>query len=75
MKVKLKPAKIIFGSFMNFFSKAEVIDVAMIVARCGCTEVNIDMMEQGEGYVCIIDGHTKVSPCFQEICFQEICQK
>ncbi|XP_031552584.1 enhancer of mRNA-decapping protein 4-like isoform X2 [Actinia tenebrosa] len=38
---------------------AEVIDVAMVVARCDCNEVTVDMLEQGEGYVSIIDGHTK----------------
>ena len=45
---------------LSFGHQAEVIDVAMVIARCGCNEITLEMLQEGEGYVSIKDGHTKV---------------
>lgn len=46
--------------FFNCLFQAEVIDVAMIIARCNCNQVTVEMLQDGEGYVSIPEGHTKV---------------
>ena len=38
----------------------EVIDIDTLSQWCGRTEVAVDEIRQGEGYLEITDGHTKV---------------
>ncbi|XP_048577048.1 enhancer of mRNA-decapping protein 4 isoform X2 [Nematostella vectensis] len=40
-------------------NQAEVIDIPMVIARCGCNEVTEGMLQEGEGYILISEGHTK----------------
>lgn len=40
--------------------QVEVIDIDSLTEWCGRTEVSIDEIKQGEGYLEIRDGHTKV---------------
>lgn len=38
-----------------------MIDIETVVSRCGSTEVSIDSAREGEGYVAVTNGHTKVT--------------
>ena len=43
------------------FYQLEVIDVDSLTEWCGRSEVTIDDIKQGVGYLEITDGHTKVN--------------